>query len=323
MRNFFNRITGWALIGFFTFLGMVFLHNANANAESFGVTLAPMNQSVVLMPGDTYNSSFVISNPANSSGETYYELDVDSFYLDNDSNAIFGTNEDSNEMVNWITFVSPTKGKLSPNETKEIEFTINVPQTAPSGGQYASVVVIMKPNDTDGDASSDGSNAAQAAIKEIQRIGHLVYAEIAGNTIKNGEIVDATVQSFLFSGKIKGVSSIKNTGNVHGKATYTMQIYPLFSSEEIFTNEEDPAHQIIFPDRTVYNELSWDDTPPIGIFNVVYTVEFEDAIAQVSKMVIICPIWLLFIIIFAIVALIIWLVLRAKNRKGSRAKVEA
>jgi len=315
MKYHLDKIIRWVATYIFILIGILLSYANHASAVSSGLTVSPMNQSIVLLPGESYDATFTISNPVNSSDSTYYELSVDPFYLNDKSEAIFEKFIDSNEMVNWITFISPTEGVLAPNETKEIKFTINVPSSAPAGGQYASIAVAMKKDELNKDSNNnDNGEDSQAMIKEIQRVGHLVYAEIAGNTIKQGEIIDASVPSFLLSGDIKGVSSVKNTGNVHSNAKYTLQVYPLFSDEEIYTNEEDPAAQIIFPERTVYNETAWEQTPTVGIFNVIYIVEFEGATAQVSKMVIICPIWLLFLIIFAIAAIIIWLVMKMRAR---------
>lgn len=292
-----------------------------ANAISSGITMAPMNQNIVLSPGNSYNASFIISNPANSSDNINYKLGIEPFYLDNNNAVEFGTDKDSNAIVNWITFISPIEGELTPNETKEINFTINVPEKTPAGGQYAAITVTKKISNSD-EEENKSETSHQATIKEVQRVGHLIYAEVTGNTIKNGEILDANVSSFLFNDNIKGTSSIKNTGNVHGIAKYTLRVFPLFSDEEIYTNEEDPAIMIIFPDRTVYNETSWDETPTIGIFNVIYTVEFENATTEIKKLVIKCPIWLLFIIVFAIFALIFYFIAKSKARKKASQKAD-
>ncbi len=296
---------------------------ASVQADGFALTVAPMNQKIVVNPGETYEGSFKISNPADSSEASYYELSVEPFYINDKDEILFEEYNGSGEITNWITFEVPTEGKLEPNETSDVRFKIEVPDEVPAGGQYTSIVATVS-NESEKSRSNDHQNDdednASTSINEIKRIAHLLYVEIAGHTIKKGEIEDINVPSFLFSGSITGKSTVKNNGNVHGTAYYKMKVFPLFSSEEVFTNEEDPDERTIMPDRSLYHETPWEETPGIGIFNVVYTVEFEGTTAQVSKMVIVCPIWLLFIVLVIVFGIIIWIIMRIRARGKKKSK---
>ena len=88
----------------------------------------------------------------------------------------------------------------------------------------------------------------------------------------------------------------------------------MFSNEELYTNEEDPEKILVLPGVTKYHEQEY-NLPSIGIFRAKQTVKIFGEESIVEKTIIVCPLWLLFIIVFAIVMLIIWLVLKAKNRK--------
>lgn len=304
MKNKLKKI----LCGVFAAVFMAGFVSAPVFAEA-AMTVSPRNQKIILNPGDSFDGSFTVSNPGSNTVDLDYTITVKPFYVDEEYEIYYNNNGDYNQIVDWIT-VKDVEGTLAPNETTEIDYTIDVPATAPAGGQYAAIVASSKVG---------GEAAGALNINNSIGIAYILYAEIAGTTEKTGEILSANVPSFLFSGNIAGSSSIKNTGNVHGTAKYTLQVYPLFSDEEVYTNEEEVQEKTILPDRTLYNETVWPETPGMGIFNVVYTVDFEGVTTQVSKMVIICPIWLLFIIIFAIAALIIWLFARSKARK-TRAK---
>ncbi len=271
--------------------------------------MSPMYEKISLNPGENYSSSFTITTPSQATSDFHYKVSVQSYYRDENNSAIFEDVDGRGQMKDWIKLNSPDTGVLKPNGYAVINFTIKVPKTAPAGGQYAVITV--------GSATSEVPDNQGVNIQESVAIGYTIYAEITGTTIKQGEIIDANVPSFLFSGKISGTSAIKNTGNVHSDATYKLQVFPLFSDEEVYTNEEKPDTRLVLPNRTVYNETTWDETPWFGIFNVVYTVEFEGVESQVSKMVIVCPLWLLSIIVLAIIALIIWGVMTFKKRHNA------
>ena len=273
------------------------------------ISVSPMIQKIILTPGETYSGTFKVFNQAANEEDLNFETEVIPFFADENYDAIYETVGDYNQIVDWIK-IKNGNGTLAPNEGMDIMYTITVPSDAPSGGQYAAIrVTSVNKEDTD-DISGTG-----ASVKVKYGIAYTIFAEIAGTTKRQGEILDVNVQNFILDGNIKGTSSIRNTGNVHGTAKYTLKIFPLFSDEEVYTNEEDPATRTILPDRTLYHEISWDGTPTFGIFNVVYTVEFEGVTTEVSKLVIKCPLWLMFIIIFVIVALVVWIVIRVKVRK--------
>lgn len=282
------------------------------DASAFG--LSPMNQTVVLNPGETYRDTIIITNPSTSEEDFHYKIEVTPYDVDSDNVDLYDSYSDRNMIVEWITIVNDETGVVRPNESVELEYEVNVPEDAPAGGQYAAIRVS---SDEDADSKDDAYG-----IRENMAIAYLLYAEIAGETVRQGEIISASVPGFLFSGNIKGTSEIKNTGNVHGFAHYTLKIYPLFSGEEVYTNEEEPESAVILPDKTLYHETSWEGTPMIGIYNVVYTAEFEGVTTEVSKLVIKCPIWLLFVILAVIAALVIWIVMKIRFGKKKSKKSE-
>ena len=295
-----------ALVGLVTVLvATVFFAVPGVYADE-GFSMSPMKQSIVLDPGESYQTSVTISNPGTNSTDFSYKVEVTPFYVDENYQSIFEEYENYSQIVDWITLDSPDTGSIEPNESREILFTINVPSWAPGGGQYATIMVS-----SDGSAANDGM-----VINEKVAMGHIIYAEITGKTSKQGEFLEMSVPGFIFSGYIGGNSSIRNTGNTHGEAKYTLQVFPLFSSEEIYSNTDNPHTHYIIPGRTYYdNGTVWPETPAIGVFNVVYTAEYEGITKQVSKMVIKCPIYLLFLVLAVVAGIIIWLVMRIRSRR--------
>ena len=149
------------------------------------------------------------------------------------------------------------------------------------------------------------------------RVALLVFSEVEGNTRREGQVLETKIPTILFNPPITATSLVENTGNVHATAYYTLQVFPLFSDEEVYTNEENPATLTIPPETQRFNSISWDGAPQLGIFRVRETVTILDDTQTIEKIVFLCPIWFLFLILLILFFVIFWLVSRARSRKSS------
>ena len=266
--------------------------------------ISPMYQQITLTPGETYTGNFEVINPGDNTIDFRYKVRVEPFSVEGLDDLSFTENSSYNQIVDWIE-LSKTEGVISPNETEEVRFNIHVPKDAPAGGQYAASMVTSEEYRLDN---------STVDLREKYEASHLLYTEVAGETVRKGELNDVNVPGFLFSGNITGSATVKNKGNVHSQAVSTFRVFPLFSDEEVYTNEESPKENWIMPGNTALTSVSWDQTSSIGIFHVIYNVEFEGVNQKVDKMVIVCPLWLLFIIA-VLIFLIIFKILSGKKEK--------
>lgn len=300
--------------GLFFGLDSVF---AEGESSEIRMTISPPNQKIVLVPGETFTGSINVSNSNDSPSDLKYSVTIDSYSLTRDENGVADYNDidtdtvtEYNQMMDWIK-LGKTEGSVKPNGTDTVPFTIEVPADAPAGGQYATIIVQK-----DNEASQSGGNGI--AIQETVRFAAGIFAEIAGETRKEGSIIENSIPAFIFSSPLRASSVVKNDGNVHTNAKYTLQVWPLFSDEEICTNEEEPTESFIMPE-TERMHVEECNLPTVGIFRAKQTVEIFGEKSVMEKTIFVCPLWLLFVVVFAIVALVIWAATRvAKNRKSTR-----
>ncbi len=258
-----------------------------------------------LKPGETYTGKFKAQNTG--SKEFRYEVDFAPYSIVDENYSIDSqTESDYTQLSKWITVDKPS-GTIEPDSEVGIEYTIRVPRDVAAGGQYALINVKM--------LTDDGEQTEGSAFKVIQQIGFRVLASIDGTTRKTASITDNKVPGFIFNPPITVSSVVNNSGNIHAKATYVLQVFPLFGDEEVYTNEENPVELTILPETKRYNELSWDGAPHLGIFRVKQTVKIFDEVSVTEKLVFLCPIWFLFIVLLLIFCVIFWIVSRVRSRR--------
>ena len=304
-----------AILAAVTFGTYVFITNNNAHAEERpGILLqvSPTKQKLSLTPGSSYVGTFKVHNAG--AAPFHYSVSATPYSVTNDNYSPDYTGlTNYTQIAEWITFDKAAEtGLLQPGEIAEVAYTVNVPKDAPAGGQYAALM-----------AQTEDGNDENATVAVIHRVGMILYAAVPGETRESGEIVKNNVNTFYFNPPLTVSSLVKNTGNVEQTATYTVKIYPLFSNEAVFSNEEKPDKEKqldIIPETSRFNSITWEGAPHIGIFSVEQTIEFAGQVSTNKKLVLICPLWLLFIIFALLFLIIFWLFSRVKNRKREASR---
>ena len=276
--------------------------SADDRPEIYLQVSPPTVQLGELKPGTTKTGDFLVQNIGTKDFD--YKVYAVPFQVEGqDYNPVYSTDNAYTQISKWITF-DITEGHLEPNGEQKVTYTIDVPKDVPDGGEYASIMV-----------ETDSGNAENATIRTVSRVGIILYSHVGGVTNACGKVLEQGAPSFLTQPPIFTTSLVENCGNVDLTASYTLQVFPLFSNEEIFTTEETPDERITLPGTKRFNKVSWDNAPSFGVYRVKQTIRFADKTEVLEKYVVICPIWLIILIILFIGSIIFWLIMRHRSNK--------
>lgn len=273
---------------------------------AYRIGIAPSQDNLgTLEPGTTYEGKFTVKNTGR---ETFsYEIDFAPYGVEGDSyNPVYDKPNSYTEISDWIT-VSRDSGTIASGDAHEIGYRIAVPEDAHGGAQSAVIVARMLNPESDKDST---------AVETVQQLGYLVFGNVDGDVIRTAKILENNIPSILFKAPITATAVVENTGNVYGNASYTLQVFPLFSDEEVYTTEEDPELKVIFPETKRLSEQSWEGAPALGIFKVRQTVKLFDEVSIEEKIVFLCPLWLIVVVVILLILIIFWIISRIrKNRE--------
>lgn len=282
-------------------------------SDSFLIT--PMNQRISLKPGQVYHGSIRVANPSGSTRDFKFEASVSPYsVIGNDYAINLSERSDRTMIADWITIDTPS-GSLAPNETKDVEFTIAVPETAPGGSQYAAIIVSQNEEDK----KSSGIN-----VDNVLEMASLIYADVDGDIIREGHIISNDVPGFSTVTPVTVSATFDNTGNVHNEAIIAITVKNAITGDTIFpeAGNENSFSELVLPDTTRTVNRNIENLPALGIVNIEQTLYYNGAISTEAKNLIICPVWFIFSAIAAIAIIIgavIHLIKKAKKHKTATA----
>ncbi|MBQ5812250.1 hypothetical protein IIW29_01580 [Candidatus Saccharibacteria bacterium] len=274
-------------------------------------TLTPMNQDIDLEAGQTYSGSITVVNPSDATTDFSYKVSVSPFNMVGEEYTVDLATEYNRSMITkWIT-IENSSGTLKPNESGEIKFTIKVPEDAPAGGQYAAIIVTS-------DNASSGDEGL--SVQSVLEMASIIYGRVAGETTHGGEILENKIPSFAVTTPVVLEAKIRNDGNVHDYANYTITVTDFFTGNVILPTEENDGHysEVIMPESTYHSQREINNLPAVGVVKVTQTIRFNGVPSTAESTIIICPIWfmaLILLTISAIVATIVAIVKKNRKRK--------
>lgn len=281
------------------------------NESTNAFTIMPMNQKISLNPGEVYEGYITIINPSYATEDFAYKAEVTPYSVaDEEYTADLLSESDRTAISKWITIEEPT-GSVKPNESKEIKFTIKVPQNAPAGGQYGTIAVS---------SNQDSSNANGVSVQNVFEIASIIYADVAGETVHDGEILENNVPSFVLNNPVKITAMLTNKGNVHETAIFTITVSDVFTGRVILPTEENTGRysEVIMPETTRYAEREVSDLPALGVVKVTQTIDYNGQTSTTEKQIIICPVWFMALVLLTLASIIaaVVIIVKKRHRKG-------
>lgn len=196
---------------------------------------------------------------------------------------------------------------LEPNETKEVEFTIDVPQDATPGGHYA--MILFTP------AIVQEEEIAGPLIEH--KVGNLIKMTVSGEIYESAEIVEFSAPYFSEFGPIDLTLRILNDGNTHIPTSGSVKIYNTLN-QEVAEWEIQSAN--VFPTAIRAWDTTWEGKWRFGLYNAEVEVMYgsEDTPLTADVFFWIIP-WRLILAITAVITLlIIWGYAIEKKNKSTR-----
>lgn len=234
IKNKNNFLLSIFIISFFVLFGAI---NALAADNTAGLIVSPPTTEKEVKAGDKFQGNIKITNP-NATTELSVNISVEDFAAsgeDGQQTFIEPSSNDSNySLGKWIT--TEEKVDLKANESREISYTITVPENAEPGGHYGVIFFSPSIKDTDNSVGSNG-------VVAVPKVGALFLLTVPGDIKNDGKIIEfsadkklyiesTNIVNFLTRFQNLGTNHVKPQGNIVIKNVFGKQVANLQVNEK-------------------------------------------------------------------------------------------
>ena len=182
-----------------------------AFSAEVSISVSPIRVEHLVRQGEKGTDMISVTN--DGTAPTRLKVSLEDWTLTQDGNPMFmkvGNNPYS--CVEWIR-VNPVDFRIGPGQTREVRYTVSVPQGVEDGGYRAAIIFETVPNVTPGEK-----------IKRVflkGRIAAILY-EVVGKPVPQGHAKGLKTE--LKKEGIHFILSLQNTGKVHYRTKGTITV---------------------------------------------------------------------------------------------------
>lgn len=266
-----------SLLVAFGVAGLLMVASSNYASAQEAIRIQPAiigdGAGQVVAPGESFNSSIRVTNVSEITNT--YSVFVQDIKDQIDGKPVFA--EDSEDPVtglkNWVSFRN-TKITLGPNETKEVNFEIKVPENAFPGSHFGAIFIskgAVKPEEI-------GTGVGFQA-------GPVLIIKVPGDITEDALLREFSKDKGIYSSADVNFSlKIENMGNVLIRPRGPIDVYNMFgkrvNGESIVVNDE---YASIFPKGERSFSINWkQDGFMFGRYDAVVALNYSDSRPSIS-----------------------------------------
>jgi len=267
------------------------------------VSLSPLTFELVANPGDTISNVLRVTNT--DPGPVNIVIDIEDFAAIGEEGQVTlqpGEDNSTYSLAKWVT-ANPSTFVIPANDSRAVEFTVNVPFDAEPGGHYSSVLATVSA----GPAQGGGVSIAQ-------KVGSLLLLNVSGDVTEKLRIKEFSVEPFSEYGPVDIVSRFENDGTIHLKPRGFILVKNIFGQE---IEQLDLPQKNVLPRSIRRVEVPWGDKFMFGRYEATLTAIYGSTNQPLSS---VTSFWIIpwKIVTAVLIGVILLLIFFIRGRKRIR-----
>jgi hypothetical protein len=152
----------------------------------------------------------------------------------------------------------------------------------------------------------------------------LLYAHPQGQTREQLSVLSSNLGGLWYwSGPVTTTATLENAGNVDSEVQASLTATDSFSGKVVYQSAVDLTTLLPETERSL--DLSWDDVPAFGIFEIAQTITAPGLAHSLSTTIVVVPLWTVpaLIILIALAVVQVWYFRSIKRQQHNQGKHHA